>query len=683
MDKYSSSDDAAYVIGRLAALRARCRGLVSARQSEDPDPEDRFRGLYVTDDQVLGYLADQPPVPAALADPDAEVAFATLEAWATERAAAGQPLRLHDMMTRFALQPLDVEILIVAAAPDLDPRLEKAYGYLHDDVTRRRASVGLALELVGASPTHPGARARLASGAPLLRAGLVMLEEPDRPFLTRSLRVPDEVVAYLLGDDALEPLLRSLATDAQPSPAGELAVLVRGLQSTETNLVYIRDRVGAAALSFAASGAKAAGLEPLVIDLDRLDPAEPAAATAAAVAVCRRARLCGKAVVAGPVEVLAERGAAAVRAFTESDATVILIGSRSWDPAWSQQVPLVLDAPDLPATLAEDLPFRLTPEQAVRARIAAQRQADAAGEPINNEFLAAGARAQNAGGLERLALRITPSATWDDLVLPNAVYAQLQEVVSRVRFRDLVLHGWGLRRGSDRGQGVTSLFAGDSGTGKTLSAEVVAGALGLDLYVVDLATVVDKYIGETEKNLDRIFREADRVNGVLLFDEADAIFGKRSEVSDARDRYANVEVAYLLQRMERFDGIAILTTNLRANLDDAFLRRLDALIDFPVPDERMRYLLWERHLPASLPRDDSVDLKFLARAFDLPGGNIRNIALAAAFLAASEGSVLTMSTLIRATAREYRKLGRLLVESEFGSYHPLLSLPGGDHVHVR
>ena len=147
---------------------------------------------------------------------------------------------------------------------------------------------------------------------------------------------------------------------------------------------------------------------------------------------------------------------------------------------------------------------------------------------------------------------------------------------------------------------MTALFAGDSGTGKTLSAEVVAGALGLDLYVIDLATVIDKYIGETEKNLDRIFREADRVNGVLLFDEADAIFGKRSEVHDAHDRYANVEVAYLLQRMERFDGIAILTTNLRANLDDAFLRRLDALVDFPTPDEPSRRLLWERHLPGHL-----------------------------------------------------------------------------------
>ena len=169
-----------------------------------------------------------------------------------------------------------------------------------------------------------------------------------------------------------------------------------------------------------------------------------------------------------------------------------------------------------------------------------------------------------------------------------------------------------------------------------MSAEVVAGDLGLDLYVIDLSTVVDKYIGETEKNLDRIFTEADRVNGVLLFDEADALFGKRSEVKDARDRYANVEVAYLLQRMERFDGLAILTTNLRANVDEAFVRRLDAIVDFPMPEEEHRRELWERNLPASLPVTGDIDLDFLARQFKISGGNIRNICVSAAFLAAAE-----------------------------------------------
>ena len=213
---------------------------------------------------------------------------------------------------------------------------------------------------------------------------------------------------------------------------------------------------------------------------------------------------------------------------------------------------------------------------------------------------AAGRRSRNGAGLERKARRIEPSG-WDDLVLPPSSLQGLQDLALRVRHRDQVLSEWAMRPGGGRGQGVTALFAGDSGTGKTMSAEVISGHLGLDLYVIDLATVVDKYVGETEKNLERVFGEADGINGVLLFDEADAIFGKRSEVRDAHDRYANIEVAYLLQRMETFDGLAILTTNLQANLDDAFTRRLDAIVDFPLPDEEHRRVLWERCLGEALP----------------------------------------------------------------------------------
>jgi SpoVK/Ycf46/Vps4 family AAA+-type ATPase len=308
-----------------------------------------------------------------------------------------------------------------------------------------------------------------------------------------------------------------------------------------------------------------------------------------------------------------------------------------------------------------------------RAATAAVQQAEAHGHAPTPADLLAGARTQNAAGLERLARRISPRYGWADLILPPGIEEQLREIVARVRHRAAVLDGWDMAKVAARGRGVTTLFAGESGTGKTMSAEVMAGALGLDLYVIDLATVVDKYIGETEKNLDRIFDEADRVNGVLLFDEADAIFGKRSEVKDARDRYANTEIAYLLQRMERFEGIAILTTNLRSNLDEAFLRRLDALVEFPVPDADDRLRLWTRCLRPGMPQSDDIDLPFLAKAFELPGGNIRNIALAGAYLAAADDRPLGMADLVRATGREYRKLGRLCVPSEFGAYHGLVS----------
>jgi hypothetical protein len=643
----------------LERLRARVRAAVALRRVDDPDPDDRFRGLYISDDQARHLLDDRPPLPA-------------VEGFEPNPG----PSRLRDAVRSFGLLPLDVDLLLVAIGPDLDPRLEQAYGYLHNDVTRRRASIGLALDLCGRDPLDTGARQRLLPDSPLVTAVLVEIEEPERPHLTRSLRVPDPVTSFLLGHDAADPAVAPFTTDAVVTDAFDTAALVRVLDAG-LGLVYIRDRVGAAALSFAASGVHDAGGRALALDLTRLAPDDDVEALAAMAS--RHARLTGATVVAGPVEALAERpaGAATVRAFAERAGTVVLLGSCTWDPSWSRSAPVVLDAPDVAAlrngTVAiPDLAFRLTPEQVVRARDAAHHGALAEGVEPNVEHLAAGARAQNAGGLERLALRIVPAAGWDDLVLPADVIDQLRDVVDRIRCRDRVLGEWGLHRGAAKGTGVTALFAGDSGTGKTLAAEVLAGALALDLYVIDLATVVDKYIGETEKNLDRIFREADRVNGVLLFDEADAIFGKRSEVTDARDRYANVEVAYLLQRMERFDGTAILTTNLRANIDEAFLRRLDALVDFPLPDPHHRLTIWERHLPPTVPRGDDVDLRFLADRFELTGGNIATITLTAAFLAAARTTPVTMSHLIRATAREYRKLGRLCVETEFGPYHELV-----------
>src|SRR5207244_797328 len=242
------------------------------------------------------------------------------------------------------------------------------------------------------------------------------------------------------------------------------------------------------------------------------------------------------------------------------------------------------------------------------------------GRAIGPEDLKSGARAQNAAGFERLARRVEPAVAFGDLVLPPETLEQLREILTRSRQRERVLDLWKMAGPASRRRGLTALFAGPSGTGKTMAAEVLSGELGLDLYTVDLATVVDKYVGETEKNLDRIFAEAERVNGVLLFDEADALFGKRSEVRDAHDRYANVEVAYLLQRMELFEGIAILATNLRANLDEAFARRLDVLVDFPEPEAEERLRLWWHCLGTRAPQEADLDLGFLARSFRLSGG---------------------------------------------------------------
>jgi SpoVK/Ycf46/Vps4 family AAA+-type ATPase len=391
--------------------------------------------------------------------------------------------------------------------------------------------------------------------------------------------------------------------------------------------------------------------------------------------------------VLGPVEALGDKRARLLRDLVDrtADLPMVLYGQGSWDPLWGNRTPVTrvvepTGAARHAAEWAEALttetgvpggvpgPYQLGPEQIRRAASVAAQNAVLDGRPVEQDDLRAGVQAQNAAGLERLARRIVPAVGWDDLVLPEQVRRQLTGLAVRARHRDHVLGTWRMRPGGGRGRGVTALFAGESGTGKTMACEVIAADLGMDLYVVDLSGVVDKYVGETEKNLERVFAEAAAVHGVLLFDEADAIFGKRSQVKDAHDRYANLESAFLLQRMESFDGIAVLTTNLRANLDDAFTRRLDVIADFPVPDAGQRLALWDRCLGAALPRASDVDLAFCAEKFELTGGSIRACAVTAAYLAADSGHPVGMADLITAIRQEYRKLGRLVLDSEFGPF---------------
>ncbi|BDI34259.1 ATPase [Capsulimonas corticalis] len=275
-------------------------------------------------------------------------------------------------------------------------------------------------------------------------------------------------------------------------------------------------------------------------------------------------------------------------------------------------------------------------------------------------------RTQARPRLDDLAQRIEGSACWDDLVLPEAQRLILRDIAAHVRQRATVYETWGFAAQGTRGLGVSALFAGSSGTGKTMAAEVIARELRLDLYRIDLSSVVSKYIGETEKNLKRVFDAAEEGGAVLLFDEADALFGKRSEVKDSHDRYANIEVSYLLQRMESYRGLAILTTNLQSSLDTAFLRRLRFVVQFPFPDPVQRAEIWRRVFPAGAPTE-GLDAQKLAR-LTMAGGNIRNIALNAAFLAADEGTPIGMAHALRAAQSEYAKLDKTLTDSEVAGW---------------
>ena len=320
--------------------------------------------------------------------------------------------------------------------------------------------------------------------------------------------------------------------------------------------------------------------------------------------------------------------------------------------------------------------FRLSLDQigaaAEVSRIAARSRGSDA--PDHAE-LDRGARYASVSSLGELAARLDAAYRWEDLVVPERQRVLLRSISAYLRHRDRVLSDWGYEKTVARTQGLKVLFAGESGTGKTMAAQVLGAELGLDLYRVDLATVVSKYIGETEKNLERIFSAADGSNAILFFDEADALFGKRSEVSDSHDRYANIEVAYLLQRMEAYDGAVILATNYKRNIDDAFIRRLDFVVDFPFPEADDRRRIWELVIPDSAPVAEDVDLDFLATQFKLSGGAIRNCSLAAAFQAADEDAEIGMPHLVRAVAQEYAKQGRLTLEADFARFHEFVRVP--------
>ena len=684
----------AHLFARLGLIEVRVRALVDHRRQDDPAPDDPFRGLYITEEDVDRLLPPRSPEPVPAPD---EAAWSAVEKDCDQAEQGGTRSRLRALQESFDLTDLDVEILVTAMLPDLDARFERLYGYLNDDVSRRRATIGLALEIAGVSPTSALARGRLAPGSPLCGHHLVTIEEPERPYLARGLRVPDRVTSHLLGDDepdaALSEVLVEIPIRLLPAPGipGDLDDLSAGLARMMTDhvhLVYLRDRGRRTGGLVARSALVRAGREVIGLDLDRLAE-QPKPAELAQLAA-REALLRGAGLVVEPVEALLETHRETLRRLAELPVPVVLIGDVNWDPGWTRNVPLQAESPLLgrhereqlwrreldragaQAPLPAPVHLRLGPEQIGRAARWAGLAAGLREHPVDSALVQAGARAQNAAGLERLARRVEPEVGWPDLVLTESVRAQLGELAARARHRDLVLSQWRMRPGGGRGHGVTALFAGDSGTGKTMSAEVIAAELGLDLYKVDLATVVDKYVGETEKNLERIFTEAAGVNAVLLFDEADAVFGKRSEVRDAHDRYANIESAYLLQRMETFDGLAILSTNLRANIDEAFVRRLDSIIDFPAPTPDLRLALWERCLAPPLPLGDDLDLSFCANAFELTGGNIRSAAITAAYLAAAANQPVGMAQLIAAVEQEYRKLGRLVLEREFGRYLPLV-----------
>src|SRR4051794_39655655 len=632
--------------------------------SSDPNPADPFRGLYISDETALQLTRGE--------------------------SASGADDRLEAVTRALGLDLLDSAVLAVCAAPELNPRFGRLFAYLQDDVTRKLPSprlVGHLLEGDGVSAAD--VMGSFAHDGRLRRLGaLKLVGDAQTPLAERPIKVADRLAAHLLGarmDNLPAPSrLRPVAVPGHDPGRHAHVAAVRSMLERPSSLPVVLCGPDAEALLSMAFG------RPLVVAHVRDLEARDVMADAALISALEQRPL----VFEGLQDLDPQERARMLRAVEQRDERVVVAApDRGAALALGDRTVLLVDAP--PPTYGErrqawaDLTgledtrdvaakFRLSMgaivEAAEVARLSAAARDEARPTPADLDL---GARQASSSRLGELAARLPPGWTWEDLVVPERQLELLQSISAYLRHRDRVLSDWGYDKSVARTQGLKVLFAGESGTGKTMAAQVLAAELGLELFRVDLATIVSKYIGETEKNLDRIFGAADGSNAILFFDEADALFGKRSEISDSHDRYANIEVAYLLQKMEGYAGAVIPATNYRRNIDDAFVRRLDFVIDFPFPETEDRKRIWRLLLPEEAPLADDLDIDFLATQFKLSGGSIRNCSLSAAFQAADDDGVISMRHLVRAVALEYGKQGRLTLEADFEHFHELIRTPGG------
>jgi AAA+ superfamily predicted ATPase len=686
------SDEA--ISGCLAATCSWLNTLLKNRSEQERDPQSGdLPGLTIGRDTVVRLLDQRSTQPQ---DDAANALWAAVEA---ALVAERDTTPLAILIDRLALTELERKTLLLCLSPELDIRYQRALGYLHDDYSRRHASLGLICSLLG-EPLATRAGLAATSGLQhwhLIEAGPQGGWSADEP-----LRLDRAVLGWVLDRRSLlhaDPQLRRAVRAAAWPGAPHIAAddidrkkLLHHLATARPGGRILlaggepdgwRARIEAVTI--------ASGAEAMRIELGELASLSPAELEEFAVRAARAIKLFG------PVPIFDATGAAPELLSRLAESIIPECAAASVHPIFvivegpERSRPLFVAAAAIlerSATSSSERSGVLASLQGVAMnagdanRIARTfslpesdtalavgfAQALAAGtgseDPIGAGEVAAACRRIASPNLPSFARRIEPICSLRDVVLPEDHHRQLREIIAHVSHAATVLDNWRFADQMPYGRGVAALFSGPSGTGKTMAAYACAKELNNEICVVDLAQLPSKYIGETNKNLDVLFREAERSGAVLLFDEADALFGKRSEVKDAHDRYANIEIAYLLQRIEAFAGLAILTTNFRQNLDSAFVRRLRFTLDFPTPDAAAREKIWRKCVPESAPLADDVDLRFIARRLELTGGSIRQITLRAAFSAAAAGTAITMRHFVEATRAELLKIGMHQAERE-------------------
>ena len=586
-----------------------------------------------------------------------------------------EPSAIDRLAALFELSPFERDLLLLCAGVEMDSGLAARCAEAHGQSQRPYVTLGMAMATL--EQPHWSA---FTSARPLRRYRLLIFAGSSG-LATSPVRIDERVLHYLAGinllDSALEPLLSAVSSPVLMAEEHQLIARACAQVLTDYSqyapVIHLCGNDPHGQEDVAALAAHYAGRHLFMLQADELPAAVQELDTL--IALLERESLmlsatflvqCGASGITAPARRMAERLPTSLLLSSDDPMQLrrAIVRFNVNKPVPTQQRELWKKAlGDADAHMNEALDelsqhFRLSARMILNVgSMAAAKEGEVSPKALWNAC-----RSLVQPKLESLAQRIVPSAGWDDLVLPDVPLQILRQLEMQVWHRMKVYESWGFSSKGSRGLGVSALFCGDSGTGKTLAAEVLAHELGLDLCRVDLASVVSKYIGETEKNLKQIFDAAEEGGVVLLFDEADALFGKRGEVKDSHDRYANIEVGYLLQRMESYQGLAILTTNLKSSLDRAFQRRLRFTVTFPFPDAAQREAIWSKVFPSSTPIRD-LNFKKLAQ-LNVAGGSIRNIAMNAAFLAASAGTPVEMGHLMEAARLEAHKLDRPLTDAE-------------------
>ena len=705
---------------RLAAL---VEELAVRHHPEEID----FRGLVTTDAEVRRLLDKRSGSAKFLGGPGS--LWSGVEGRVAASHRQGIALALAVVRERFHLSSFELECLVACIAPEVDGRYQKLYGYLNDDVSQKYPSVDLLLRLLVPGESSLQYRNSLVPSSVLLRSGLLAWTDDNvsGPLLGRCLKVDSAVVQFLLRDPRPDPDLDSVWLERDfPTEAERLwAINSQAVTSVEEHLTSYfeqrhakRDRLVISLTGRPGSGRRHTietscarlGFGTLALDCSRLikhSRFEQILTRAFCCSLLNAApMLLGNfdAVLQNPdrgqefraildrlleergwiLFVLRDQGDVGTNWFQRCKHFNVHFPDPTLESRKTLWTLILTEGTGLCAEEIQEMSealsakFRLTPGQiAIAFRRAAHAMAPDSPAGLWRSALHTNASQISTPRLGSLARKIKPLYHAAQLILPAAKMDRVRDVIRHVEQKRTVMEQWGFGERMSRGKGLTVLFSGLPGTGKTMAAEVIANELGMDLYRIDLSGVVSKYIGETEKNLARVFQEAEHSDAILFFDEADALFGKRSEVKDAHDRYANIEINYLLQQIEEFEGVAILATNMRQHLDEAFLRRMQVVVEFPIPSYEDRLRIWRQCIPPGAPLSHDVDFHFLALQFEVAGGYIANIALWAALLASEEDGPIGMRHLVLATRREFEKIGRRSMKEDFGKYARLLEREAG------